>query len=69
MADSFGKKDVTRVDIDLDVATVIFDRPEKRNAMNDQLIAELDAFFTRPPEGVNAVILRGEGGHFWSGSG
>ena len=67
MADSFGKKDVTRVEIDGDVASVIFDRPKKRNAMNDQLIAELDAFFTRPPEGVNAVILRGEGGHFCSG--
>lgn len=58
---------VTRTEIDGDIATLIFDRPEKRNAMNDALVAELDAFFSRPPDGVNVVILRGEGGHFCSG--
>ena len=58
---------VTRVEVESDIATLVFDRPEKRNAMNDQLIAEIDAFFSSPPEGINAVILRGEGGHFCSG--
>ncbi|MDP4992663.1 MAG: crotonase/enoyl-CoA hydratase family protein [Marivita lacus] len=58
---------VTRVEIDGDIATLIFDRPEKRNAMNDALIDDLDQFFSHPPEGVSAVILRGEGGHFCSG--
>lgn len=58
---------VTRLEVDGDIATLVFDRPEKRNAMNDALIAELDAFFSSPPEGVNAVILRGEGGHFCAG--
>ena len=58
---------VTRVEVESDIATLVFDRPEKRNAMNDQLIAEIDAFFTSPPKGINAVILRGEGGHFCSG--
>lgn len=67
MADDAGQKNVTRVDVDGDLAIITFDRPEKRNAMNDQLIGELDAFFSAPPEGVNAVILRGEGGHFCSG--
>lgn len=62
-----GRKNVTRVDIEDDIAILTFDRPEKRNAMNDQLVAELDAFFSAPPKGVNAVILRGEGGHFCSG--
>lgn len=62
-----GQKTVTRIDVDGDIAIVTFDRPEKRNAMNDRLIAELDAFFSAPPEGVSAVILRGEGGHFCSG--
>lgn len=60
-------KRVTRVEIDGDIATLIFDRPEKRNAMNDALVDELDAFFSNPPEGVRVVILRGEGGHFCSG--
>ncbi len=58
---------VTRTEIDGDIATLVLNRPEKRNAMNDALIEELDAFFSKPPEGVNAVILRGEGGHFCSG--
>ncbi len=67
MADGAGQQDMTRIEVDGDIATVTFDRPEKRNAMNDKLIAELDAFFSAPPDGVNAVILRGEGGHFCSG--
>lgn len=58
---------VTRVEIDGDIATLIFDRPEKRNAMNDALVDALDQFFSHPPEGISAVILRGEGGHFCSG--
>ncbi len=67
MADGSARDKVTRVDIEGDIATITFDRPEKRNAMNDKLISELDAFFSSPPDGVNAVILRGEGGHFCSG--
>ncbi len=60
-------KRVTRLERDGDIATLVFDRPEKRNAMNDALVDELDAFFSNPPEGVRVVILRGEGGHFCSG--
>ncbi len=68
MSDTTPKsKSVTRVEVEGDIATIVFDRPEKRNAMNDALIDELEAFFTKPPEGVNAVIIRGEGGHFCSG--
>lgn len=58
---------VIRQEIDGDIATLTFDRPDKRNAMNDALIDALDAFFSKPPEGVSAVILRGAGGHFCSG--
>lgn len=58
---------VTYVEIEDDIATIVFNRPDKRNAMNDDLVNELDAFFSKPPEGVNAVIMRGEGGHFCSG--
>lgn len=58
---------VTRVETEGDIATLIFDRADKRNAMNDALVAEIDAFFSAPPKHVNAVILRGEGGHFCSG--
>lgn len=60
-------KPVTRIDIQNDIAVLTFDRPEKRNAMNDQLVAELDAFFSKPPEGVNVVVMTGNGGNFCSG--
>lgn len=56
-----------RVDVDGDIATLTFDRPAKRNAINDALIAELEAFFAHPPEGVAVVILHGAGGHFCAG--
>ncbi|MCR9125129.1 MAG: crotonase/enoyl-CoA hydratase family protein [Rhodobacteraceae bacterium] len=65
--DTAAPRAVTRLEIDGDIATLTFDRADKRNAMNDALIDALDAFFSAPPEGVNAVILRGEGGHFCAG--
>lgn len=61
------KTSVIRVEINDDIATLSINRPEKRNAMNDALIDELDAFFSKPPEGVRVVILRGEGGNFCAG--
>lgn len=67
MSDAAPSKQITRVEIEGDIATLIFDRPEKRNAMNEHLVNALEEFFSKPPEGVNAVILRGEGGHFCSG--
>jgi len=54
-------------DIDGPVATLTMNRPAKRNAMSDALIAEIDGFFRAPPEGVKAVVLTGTAGHFCSG--
>ena len=67
MQDTSATDQVIRAEIDGDIATLVFNRPDKRNAMNDALVDALDAFFSAPPEGVAAVILRGEGGHFCSG--
>lgn len=55
------------LNVDGDIATLTFNRPEKRNAMNDALIDELDAFFSHPPKEINAVIITGNGGHFCAG--
>ncbi len=49
------------------VAVLTMNRPEKRNAMCDQLLAEIEQFFSKPPEGVRVAILTGSGGHFCSG--
>ena len=44
-----------------------FNRPAKRNAVNDRTIEALRAFFSAVPEGVRAVVLSGSGGHFSAG--
>ena len=67
MPDATMGQPATQIEIAQGIATITFNRPEKRNAMNDALVAELDAFFSRPPEDVRAVILTGAGGHFCSG--
>jgi len=59
--------DVIRMERDGALAILIFDRPAKRNAMNDDLVDALDAFFSNIPKDVRAVVLYGEGGHFCSG--
>jgi enoyl-CoA hydratase/carnithine racemase len=49
------------------IAFLSFNRPEKRNAINDAVIDALDAFFSNVPAPIRAVVLSGEGGHFSAG--
>lgn len=49
------------------IAHLAFNRPAKRNAVNDALIEALDAFFSDIPAGVKVVVLSGNGGHFSAG--
>jgi len=49
------------------IATLTMNRPGKRNAMSDELLAALDGFFSAPPAGVKAVVLTGTAGHYCSG--
>lgn len=49
------------------IAVVGLNRPQKRNAINDDLIAELHAFFSAVPEDTRVVVLHGHGEHFSSG--
>jgi len=62
MSSDFVKIEVTDL-----IATLTMNRPDKRNAMCEALLAELDRFFTSPPEGVRVVILTGTQGHYCSG--
>ena len=55
------------VEIDGPIATLTMNRPNKRNAMCDGLLEEIDQFFTNPPKGVKVAILTGTAGHFCSG--
>jgi len=42
-------------------------RPEKRNAINDELLGALELFFQAIPESARVVVLQGSGEHFCSG--
>lgn len=53
--------------IDGPIATLTLNRPDKRNAMSDALLAELGAFFEAPPKGVKVVVLTGTEGHYCAG--
>ena len=60
-------KPMLKIEIQGDIALLTMDRPEKRNAMCDQLLEEIDAFFSKPPAEVKVVVMTGSGGHYCSG--
>jgi enoyl-CoA hydratase/carnithine racemase len=49
------------------IAHITLNRPEKRNALNDDLIAAIDTFFSSLTDTTRAIIISGAGGHFSSG--
>jgi enoyl-CoA hydratase/carnithine racemase len=49
------------------VLHVRLNRPAKRNAINDALVAQLHTAFVNLPDAVRAVVLSGEGEHFCAG--
>jgi enoyl-CoA hydratase/carnithine racemase len=56
-----------QVSIDGPVVHLRLHRPEKRNAINDSLIAELHTAFVNLPPDAGAVVLSGAGAHFCAG--
>src|SRR6266852_1384012 len=57
-------------DVDSSVARIILNRPEKRNALNDELIAALKDALRRAndEEDVRVAIVSGAGADFCSGA-
>ena len=51
------------------VAYIVMNRPEKRNALNHQLLDDLDNAFdiAEADDSVNVVVLKGAGPSFCSG--
>ncbi|WP_414650953.1 crotonase/enoyl-CoA hydratase family protein [Eoetvoesiella sp.] len=49
------------------IAQVKITRPEKRNAINTELVMAINACFESMPEFVKAIVLHGEGDHFCAG--
>lgn len=59
--------DLLRIELGDGIAHVRLNRPAKRNAINDTLVAQLQTFFVNTPQDVRAVVLTGEGDHFCAG--
>ena len=57
----------TEARYDEQVAELELVREDKRNAMSDGLMAEIEQFYSSLPKDVRVVILHGRGGHFCSG--
>jgi (methylthio)acryloyl-CoA hydratase len=50
-----------------DIAVLRLARPEKRNAIDDDMVTGIGSFFADLPEDVKAVVVHGEGEHFSAG--
>lgn len=59
--------DLLWIEVADSVAHVRLNRPAKRNALNDALVAQLHTCFINLPETVHAAVLTGAGDHFCAG--
>jgi enoyl-CoA hydratase/carnithine racemase len=66
-AAALGALRLVEVSVDGAVAHFRLNRPEKRNAINDALIAELHTAFVNLPANAGAVVVSGAGEHFCAG--
>ncbi|GAB3644073.1 enoyl-CoA hydratase-related protein [Spirosoma arcticum] len=56
-----------QTDIWDNILLVKLNRPEKRNAFNDELILGIETVFSNVPAGIGCAIIYGEGNHFSAG--
>jgi len=66
-ASLYAALDLLRIEAAGAVLHVRLNRPAKRNAINDSLVAQLHSAFVNLPEATRAVVLSGEGEHFCAG--
>ncbi|HEU0200101.1 MAG TPA: crotonase/enoyl-CoA hydratase family protein [Burkholderiaceae bacterium] len=66
-AKSFAHLDLLEISFDGPLAHVRLNRPVKRNAINDALVAQLHTFFINVPAHIGAAVLSGAGQHFCAG--
>jgi enoyl-CoA hydratase/carnithine racemase len=59
--------DLLKIEHDGPVTHVRLNRPAKRNAISDTLVAQLHTCFIHLPDSTRAVVLSGEGEHFCAG--
>ena len=59
--------DLLRIEQRAATLHIRLNRPAKRNAINDALVAQLHTAFVNLPESARVVVLSGEGDHFCAG--
>ena len=64
---SLAALDLLAIEASDAVLHVRLNRPAKRNAVSDALVAQLHTCFVNLPEATRAVVLSGEGDHFCAG--
>ena len=57
MLENTAKADVIAIEHYDDIAVLTFNRPDKRNAMNDDLVEALDRFFSNRPSETRAAWI------------
>jgi (methylthio)acryloyl-CoA hydratase len=62
-----SNKEEVSVELRDTIAIVKLERPGKRNALSDGLMAEIEQAFARLPSHINAAVLCGSGDHFCAG--
>jgi len=73
MTRSESKKDLPKLPASLraerrgNVAVLMLARAKKRNALDDAMVAGIEAFFYGLPDDIGAVVLAAEGEHFSAG--
>jgi (methylthio)acryloyl-CoA hydratase len=67
VASTTADADLLRIEHDDAVTHIRLNRPAKRNAISDTLIALLHTAFINLPQATRAVVLSGEGEHFCAG--
>ena len=63
------QKKISPVDTEVrgEILLVALNRPDKRNAINDETILQIEKIFSTVPPGVKCAIIYGEGKHFSAG--
>jgi enoyl-CoA hydratase/carnithine racemase len=59
--------DCVKVERRGNIALLTLDRPEKRNALNDELVLGLQTFFSSVPDDVQGIVMHGSGENFCAG--
>lgn len=49
------------------IGVVTLNRPHKRNALDEDAVAEIDAYFSNVPSHIRAILMTAEGDHFCAG--